>query len=252
VEESSYMRLRMGLRIGAGVAIAAMALGLFLHWVVSGRYVTTYEQARRTICRNNLSQLGRALEMYARDFRDLFPAQSGYERPEGAGDSWGGALPGEIDLTTAWCELGRLYPSYTEELDVFLCPSSTDQPFEPKSASGKKDDHPLEAFEPAGTKEVISYSYSCDTLDGTPRPWTKNVKSTVRLLADKKAGVELTPPAAHHGLGRNVLYADGSVEWFEFPGALDPDDKDDDVGPPDAHDYSDWWSDPPWYDERRE
>jgi hypothetical protein len=57
---------------------------------------------------------------------------------------------------------------------------------------------------------------------------------------------------AHRAEGRNVLYNDGSVKWQRGIKPLDPDEKSDAIGKPDAADYSAWWSDPPFYGEGME
>ena len=133
--------------------------------------------------------------------------------------------------------------------------------FEPKSESGDKKDHPFEPLKPADNTEVISYAYGLDASDPADKlPWTENAPSTVRLAADKKAGwdveddskVNPTAMSNHRAEGRNVTYQDGHVKWKPGGKALDPDETDDEIGDPDAADYSDWWSDPPYYREGME
>jgi prepilin-type processing-associated H-X9-DG protein len=73
-------------------------------------------------------------------------------------------------------------------------------------------------------------------------------------MADKKAGIEIdgkdATQANHKDDGRNVLYQDGHVKWKRGPDALDPDEDDDQIGKPYDRSFTDWWSDPPWYDEK--
>jgi prepilin-type processing-associated H-X9-DG protein len=198
-----------------------------------------HEASRLTMCLNNLKQLGKALKMYSQDFGERYPWHVGVSNP-----------------AEAWRDLALLFPSYDSGWDSFRCPSSKDQPFEPKSASGDKRDYPFEPLLPANTKEAISYAYGLDARDpANPTAWTEEAPSTTRLLADKKAGVGLTERSNHKTDGRNVLYQDGHVQWKSGTAALDPDETNDEVGPPQAPDaqsapdYRAWWSDPPYYGE---
>jgi len=116
-------------------------------------------------------------------------------------------------------------------------------------------------FPSIGSRGVISYSYGHDFKDGTNEkkdhlylPWTWSASSSVRLLADKKAGIEASAETAHRGrcgefLGRNVLYRDWHISLERDLGPLDPDEEDDEIGAPGATDCTDWWSDPPFYGE---
>jgi hypothetical protein len=84
------------------------------------------------------------------------------------------------------------------------------------------------------------------------QPWVRDSSSTIRLLADKKAGVAMTPKANHWyggAGGRNVAYRDGHVKWKSGADALDPDEQSNAIGARRADDYSEWWSDPPYYGE---
>lgn len=220
-------------KLMAGAAVALMGLVLLAQFVHAGGVFATPEQARRADCLNHLKQLMLAAKMYSVDFADVYPWSAGNAKPK-----------------NAWCDLGMLYPNYTERFQDFFCPNSMDQPFEPRTASGSKIDHPLEPLAPAGTKQVISYAYSFDNSDKDARTaWTDNAEPSVRVLADKKAGSGLIDLSNHARDGRNVTYLDGHVKWLAGPEALDPDVSDPDVGAPDELNYVDWWSDPPWYAE---
>jgi len=229
VQEHVYLRLRMGLRIGVAVAIAVMAFALFFHWIVAGQYVGARERAYRAACMSNVKQFRLALAAYADEADGRFPWRKG-----------------EHNAADAWCDLGLLYPTYMIGQETFFCPSSRDQVFD-LATLGPNRRHPeFVEFVPTDTERVISYAYCFRSRGPGSTPWTTDAPMSVRLIADKKAAVELTELAAHHGLGRMVLYADGHVEWIEDARALDPDEEDDNVGKPDAEDYADWWSDPPY------
>jgi len=252
--------------IVVGVFAVLLALGAVLLLSALGR---AREQARRTSCLGNLKQLGLAMKQYAEDFDDRYPWNAGRTNPE-----------------EAWRDLGLLYPGYTSGPSNYICPSSREEGSrsarrmveEASRPSPPKPPDPIEAnrrprfrlfrrpppsppyrgqpFESTGSREVISYAYGIDARGGVLGgkhyaylPWTGNAKSTVQLLADKKAGVVLTKRSNHKLGGRNVLYNDGHVKWKPDTGAVDPNADDDAIGAPGAKDYRAWWSDPPYYGE---
>jgi prepilin-type processing-associated H-X9-DG protein len=242
--EKESSSLGTALRIAVAVTAAVVAFAILAQGVVQAGIFGARESARRSACLNNLKQLGLALKVYSQDYREIYPWQTGTSDPK-----------------NAWLDLGLLFPSYNSGWDCFRCPSSKDKPFEPMSASGEKKDYPFEPLKPADNTEVISYAYGLDASDADKvTAWTENAPSTVRLLADKKAGwaiedeskVNPTAKANHHADGRNVLYQDGHVKWKPGGKPLDPDETDDEIGKPDAPDYSAWWSDPPFYREGTE
>ena len=195
------------------------------------------EQARRDACLSNVRQLGLAMKQYSQDFRDTYPWHVGATKPQ-----------------NAWLDLGMLYPNYCSAFKTFICPSAHDKAWKVKAADGSdKDDEPLLPFASASNKEVVSYSYGINGTKEKPLPWTENAKSTVRLLADKKAGIKIDDENArlfnHRKKGRNVLYNDGHVKWIAGVAPLDPDADDDETGKPNADDYKAFWSDPPFYGE---
>jgi prepilin-type processing-associated H-X9-DG protein len=193
----------------------------------------------RSSCLSNVKQIGLAMKQYSQDFDGQYPWHVGAD-----------------DRDRAWLDLGMLFPNYCSAFKTFLCPTSRDRAFTLRAPSGDKLQYPLEPFVSADLREVISYAYGVDAADpDNLRPWTENARSTVRLLADKKAGTAIGGPGnpaklANHGDdGRNVLYQDGHVKWKAGGDALDPDEDDDAIGPPGEPRYSRWWSDPPYYDE---
>ena len=204
------------------------------------------ESARRGTCLRNLVQLGVGMKQYSENFGDVFPWRVGASSPE-----------------DGWRDLGLLYPEYVSKPDHFFCRSSGDQRSQVERSffrevrglrrQGRGDLLPIPSV---GSRVVISYSYSrnasstaADRMATAARPWTEKDKSTVRLLADKKAGLVKTEKAAHGTNGRNVLYKDGHVKWKPSDIAVDPDEESDTIGAPDAPDYRAWWSDPPYYGE---
>lgn len=224
------------IRLWEGVALL---FGLFiLAGIILPMFRATPDGGRRPACLSNLKQLGLGLKQYAQDFEEKYPWQVG-----------------RTDSDEAWRDLGLMYPNYVTAIGVYMCPSSKDRDFDPMSASGPKDEYPFEPFRDH-RKERISYGYCFDNTDtAKTTSWGENTRSTVRILADKKAGLPIghpdNPPdkAAHKDDGRNVLYQDGHVKWRSGKMALDPEPEDDQIGAPDAKDYTAWWSDPPYYGE---
>ena len=239
MNERNGMRVRVqDRRIAPGLVHAAVIV-VMLAVLVPGSLVALTigrGESHRETCINNLKQLVLGMKQYSQDFMDVYPWHEGVSKPG-----------------NAWCDLGILYPNYNSGWKVFLCPASKDKTFKPKTAKGDKEDDPLGALKPADNKQVISYAYGMDGTGEKATAWTENAKSTVRLLADKKAGAAISDDEAeiaNHGQdGRNAGYQDGHVKWLANVDPVDPDADDDIVGKPDADDYKAFWSDPPWYAE---
>ena len=208
------------------------------------------ESARRGSCLSNVRHLGLGIMQYSEDYGGSYP--------------WRVAA---TDPADAWRDLGLLFPDYyVSESKPFFCPSSRDRRSQVERAFFRqvrdaRQQGRAELFQlpSAGSRVVISYSYSYNAMgvgpEGAaiaPRPWGRDRSSSARLLADKKAGVAMTPESNHWwggGGGRNVLGLDGFVKWKADTKALDPDEESKTIGAPDALDYRAWWSDPPYYGE---
>jgi len=242
MSENKHDVAPLALKVLCFAAMVVMAVAILAQGFAGGGLFGSREQARRSSCLNNLKQHGLALSQYMMDYAGEFPWHIGCAVPE-----------------SAWVDLGLLYPQYNSSFESFICPSSNDKAFVPKCESGKKEDHRFEPLSPTSTKEVISYGYSYDSREETKTAWTECAPRTLRLMADKKAGYEIkadgpNPPskANHKDDGRNVLYLDCHVAWKGGAKAVDPDAEDDEIGKPDAENYADWWSDPPFYGEGME
>jgi prepilin-type N-terminal cleavage/methylation domain-containing protein len=130
------------------IAIIAILAGMLLPALARAR-----EEARKANCKENLSQIGKAMVAYTQNYGEFFPfawgpascgynnlnpapaAGSGLSGPEpanaGAGAAFvvNGTSTGTLALMSdPGTSLGCLYPQYINTPRVFRCPSSEDQP----------------------------------------------------------------------------------------------------------------------------
>lgn len=159
------------------VILAAMILPIL---------ATARESARKTQCRNNLSQLGKAIIMYSENHKELMPDVLPLP----------GASTAELHSGTEKNGLGKLFPSYNRDPRLFFCPSANYYSV-----------HGVAGFHNWGSGAVISSFYYRGAVDG---------KETL-LITDKKAiAMDNNQQAAigrHNHGGRlvNILFTDGHV-----------------------------------------
>lgn len=166
------------------------------------------EEARKTVCKENLRQIGQGCMQYAHDFGDYYPTVRG---------DAGGSRP--------MASLAMLFNDYVPARETFRCPSTSDD------CSGLQ---PGDTFQPHGPPNRIpspdrrecSYGYDdtksrlCDpdvaiAADAPPAPGEEQVGLTVGVGAGQ--GRMGKNSANHRGRGQNVLYFDGRVKWSPTP-----------------------------------
>jgi prepilin-type processing-associated H-X9-DG protein len=214
--------VNVGCIIGAAVGVLFLLLlaGMLLPALARAR-----EAAHRASCLSNMKQTGLAMHQYGAEHKGYYPWQLGRSDPD-----------------EAWRDVGMLYPNYLTGFGSFICPSSDD-----RDVTAPHQKNPADPF---SAERRISYSYGYARPVSDPaRPWREKDRRTVRILADKKAGVELTDESNHKRHGRNILYNDGHVAWKAGPDPVDPDPETDRIGESGASHYTDWWSDPPYSSE---
>jgi prepilin-type processing-associated H-X9-DG protein len=166
------------------------------------------EKARRSVCRNNLKQLGLAIKQYARDYDGRFPpTKIGGLRPAAPLWDW------QLNPPVGWVD--ALYQDYTKNMSCNHCPlAAATIPFiGPNSTSGthfwlngnlsaasvRKISRPLATMifgEGNDGKEVADGTYNKTAL--SPE-WLNDYAS----------------PCYRHMGGANYAFADGHVKWLK-------------------------------------
>lgn len=171
------------------IAIIGILAGMLLPALQRAR-----EQARRANCKANLSQIGKAIYMYAEQNGEFYPY---YEGPDA------GLLPDQQPASDA---LGLLYPDLINTLPVFKCPSTTDNPEVTltKSSSGIITRRQFGADRPTWT----SFGYD-DKISFR----TATALQPIAADMDGSSVADPTSDFSNHKEGQNILYYDTHVDW---------------------------------------
>jgi prepilin-type processing-associated H-X9-DG protein len=193
---------------------AALVLGmlLFLPWLALAK-----EASRRTQCRSNMAQIGRALQLYAQSSGYMpFACVPSGSAPTASRTSRYGAI------CDASLSLALLYPQYLTSAQVFGCPCT--------------EDMPALTLVPGGATEGATASAAAWTLGYAAPTWPS-------YGYDPRVGPRASPAHAvladmdgtfcegsdrstwNHDGGQNVLYLDGHVAWcITNFASIDPND----------------------------
>ena len=145
------------------IAIISILAAMLLPALSSAR-----EKARQIACMSNLRQIGQGLYMYSMDWDEEFP-------------------PFSSNLGTDW-DLDLLYPSYLDNIRIYICLSDIENDSKTAEAS-------------------FGYMGNMSTKEDyqTQRP----------LVADDGCGERLSPTQAqpNHKTGGNICFIDTHTEW---------------------------------------
>ena len=171
------------------IAIIGILAGMLLPALQRAR-----EQARRANCKANLSQIGKAIYMYAEMNGEFYPY---YQMDDGT------TAPNDRAASDA---LGLLYPDLVNTPPVFKCPSTTDNPeiTVTKLPSGVIDRRQFGADRPTWT----SYGYD-DKISFR----TATALQPIAADMDGSSVADPTSDFSNHKEGQNILFYDTHVDW---------------------------------------
>jgi prepilin-type N-terminal cleavage/methylation domain-containing protein len=183
------------------IAIIAILAGLLLPALARAR-----EESRKAVCKENCSQIGKAINAYTQNYGEFYPF------------SWG---PADLVVTddpldpnynpepcNAMTSLAQLYPEYIGTDEVYRCPSTQDAP----TCDVNGDEATMTAYEWSNrnyTVAMSSYGYDCRVYP--------SAKSNHVILADMDGSYQVNRDTStqNHGEGQNVLFVDGGVRWVQ-------------------------------------
>jgi type II secretory pathway pseudopilin PulG len=216
------------------IGIFIVLLSIFIPYISSIR-----ESNRRIACRDNLQRIMVALQSYARDNAGAFPRvmydpqtkPDGYSAFTGADDANPFAATSEVKLNDVTASLWLLVRGkYVIDPRIFVCPSSDGSRDLMTDASGSPMASPAQRgnFRRA---DNLTYSYA-SPFSSAPNYRLNDTKpSGFVLMADKNPGdpaATVGPNASplelaranspnHAGVGQNVVYSQGNVEFRKTP-----------------------------------
>jgi prepilin-type N-terminal cleavage/methylation domain-containing protein len=189
------------------MAILAVLAGMLFPVIAKSR-----EQARKTVCMNNLRQIGMALAIYATNHGGAIPTAETPNQPWLATHHiWDGTVNPPRHLG-----LGYLHEKFGYGLkgDMYYCPAAQGQ--------GRMD-WPVhtwscwEKVDPDWQKPQCGTSYVYrETGFGAKRMLSHNAETPAMAMDSQ---VEVPYQYEHWAEGENILFYDGSVKWVPDPTA---------------------------------
>ncbi len=210
------------------IGIIALLISILLPALNAAR-----ERANRVKCASNMSQIGKAINIYANDNRQAWPrtvytnagGTASYSGPY-ATDPFGTGGPSANDLTAAFwllCRTADLSP------DIYICPSANEQRDSLlDAAAGNATTVQKRSNFAANTNNSFSFynAYPSTTDVNNGKKWSSGLSAAIPIVADKSPGGSADPGVTaaasaqktansknHSQEGQNVLYADGHAEW---------------------------------------
>lgn len=182
------------------IAIIAILAGLVLPVLAKAR-----DQAKRTACASNLSQLGKAMQIFASvpAHHNTFPTSD----------------PVDVYKSVNWLYGDR----YVKDFRMFSCPGKPLKDNDLKALHRVVDD----ADVPNGTMDRTTLSYGYD-------PGHTDDHGDTVIMSDCPDGIENSKNhgierSTGKGLGQNVLRGSGTVEWVDSKSIDVGDGKTDDI-----------------------
>ena len=186
------------------IAIIAILASLLLPSLAKAK-----EKAKRTQCLNNLRQQALAVTMYAADHNDKVPLRGTFNYSL----SPDGYLPKSVaDAVANMHGLGRLYPQYMSNPQVFYCPSITEVNVTYDGPYGWKKNFPIHT---SGGQNGINNSYVYLMAKNTDTQLTSLTELRMRALSADFFVLGIGDVC--HKVGYNVSYADGHAAWYRDP-----------------------------------
>ena len=167
------------------IAIISILAGMLLPALGRAR-----EEGRKTVCKNNLNQIGKAQTMYSGDNGEFWPY-------------YGGGDPNNSISEGTLRSFPLIYPDYIKTVNIFKCPSTEDQP---KINAVYVNDVRYVSF--GAAPYLPSYGYD-DNIS------FRVMSSESAVSADMDGTSVVNPESAtsNHRGGQNLLYFDGHVNW---------------------------------------
>lgn len=217
-----YLRMNGFTLIELLVVIAIIAI---LAALLFPAYLVAREHARQTACLSNLSQLGRAIALYADDYDGCLPIARTWIDTTTPYGNWCGSL--EVN---GICEpmKGQLQP-YVKNVSIFLCPSDKNRPATNcwKLTTQQQRQYPLSysmncklSFRNIATMRRPSGQYGSVYVSGSGA--NKRICDILMLIHEKRESIndgDFAPgegpdkPDEIHYNGTTVLYCDLHATW---------------------------------------
>jgi prepilin-type N-terminal cleavage/methylation domain-containing protein len=161
--------------------LVTLAIILIMFVLLWGKGSSKFQKQQKAACQKNLHTLYLALDLYAKENKDVYPAKAGAASSE--------------------APLSLLVPRYTTTMAPFICPGTKDSPLtEGKDLESQATSY---AYYMGWKSSETNASIISDRQINTS---AKDAKDQVFSTDGKKPGNN------HHKYGGNILFSSGEVE----------------------------------------